>query len=100
MGLGGFGIGGAVKLRGIGGVVEPDVCRSDEAHEAQGAKAVAQIGLSVPNKGTAHPAERLGYHMPYPTEDADQADPNMTANDVFHGVNTDNPTLAAKGGTG
>ena len=96
LGLGRLGVGGAVELRGIGGVVEPDVGRSDEAHEAERPKAVAQIGLTIPDKGTTHPAKGLGDRMPNATKDADQANPDMTTDDVLHGVNTDDPALATK----
>ena len=100
LGLGGLGVGGAVELRGVGGVVEPDVGRGDEAHEAQGAKAVAQVGLTVPDEGATHPAKGLGDGMPDATKDADQANPDVAANDVFHRVDPDDPALTTKGGAG
>ena len=67
--LGCLRVGRAPELRGIGGVVEPDVGRCDEAHEAQGTQAVAQVGLTIPDEGTTHPAERLGDGVPNATED-------------------------------
>ena len=100
LGLGGFGVCGAVKLRGIGGVVEPDVSRGDEAHKAQGAEAVAQVGLTIPDEGATHPAEGLGDCVPDAAEDADQADPDVAADDVFHRVDPDDPALATEGCAG
>ena len=100
LGLGGLGVGGAVELGGVGGVVEPDVARGNEAHEAQGAQAVAQVGLTVPDEGATHPAEGLGDHVPDATEDADQAKPDVATDDVLHRVHTDDPALTAEGGAG
>ena len=100
LGLGGLGVGGAVELRGVSGVVEPNVSRGDEAHEAQGAKAVAQVSLTIQDEGTAHPAKGLGDHVPNAAKYADQANPDVAADDVFHRVDADDPAFATKGGSG
>ena len=98
LGLGGLGVGWAVELGGIGGVVEPDVGRSHKAHQAQGSEAIAQIGLAIPDEGAPNPTEGLSDDVPDATENTNQADPDVTTNDVLHGVHTDNPAFTTKRG--
>lgn len=98
--LRGLSVGWTPELGGVGGVVEPDEGRGDEAHEAQSTQAVTQVGLTIPDEGTTNPTEWLGGHMPDTAEDADQSKPDVATNDVLHGVHTNDPTFPAEGGTG
>ena len=99
LGLGGLSIGGTPEFGRISGVVEPDERGGDEAHQAQGAQAVAQVGFTVPDEGPAHPAKGLGEHMPDAAKDAGDPQPDVATDNVFHIVHPDNPALAPPGGT-
>merc|ERR1712010_105954 len=89
---------GTPEFRGVCGVVEPDVSRGNETHEAQSAKAVAQVGLTVPDESASHPAKRLGDGVPDATENESQTQPDVATDDVLHGVHTDDPALATEWG--
>src|SRR4028119_1390340 len=86
----------AVEFAGVSSVVEPDKAASDESHQGQSAQAVRQVSFARPDYGATSPAERLGQNVPSTASDTNQAKPDVTADDVFHVVDADNPAFATK----